>query len=203
MNLRFHALAALRMLLILTLLCGGFYSMAVTGVAQLFFPDRCRGSLLTSNGRITASRLLAYGNVSAGYFQFRPSASNYSALPGSATNFAPSSAAWHDSLAVRRSRFICENGLTDSTRVPVEMLCASGSGLDPHITAEAAHMQVARIVASRGGGERENQKLHALIDQAAWPHWSLLREMKYVNVCELNFILDNNEGFITLRKGEI
>jgi K+-transporting ATPase ATPase C chain len=202
MNLRFHAFAALRMLLILTLLCGGLYAMAVTGLARLFFPVRSRGSLLVSNGRITASRLLAYENAGAAYFQFRPSASGYSALPGSAANFAPSSAAWQDSLGARRSRFIQENGLSDTTRVPVEMLCASGSGLDPHITAEAAHMQVARIVASRGGGEPEKQHLHELIDRAARRRWNMLRGRPLVNVCELNFILDNTGGFTILRREE-
>ncbi len=200
MTLRDHCIVALRMLLILTLLCGVFYPTAVTVSAHLFFPRQAGGSLLVSAGRITASRLLAYGNAGAGYFHFRPSACHWNTLPASASNLATSSAAWRDSLAVRHDRFISENDLAASAKVPVEMLCASGSGLDPHITPAAAHLQVARIVAGRGKAKPEEVQLHTLIDHAARRSWTTLWSAPLVNVCDLNYILDNTPEFSTLKQ---
>ncbi|HOC89060.1 MAG TPA: potassium-transporting ATPase subunit C [bacterium] len=193
-------IAALRMLLVLSLLCGVVYPTAVTVLAHLFFPQQAGGSLLVSQGRITASRLLAYGNAGAGYFHFRPSACRWNTLPASASNLALSSVAWRDSLAVRHDRFISENGLAASAKVPVEMLCASGSGLDPHITPAAAHLQVARIIANRGKAKPEEVRLHALIDRSARRSWRTLWSAPRVNVCNLNYILDNTPEFSTLKQ---
>jgi potassium-transporting ATPase KdpC subunit len=190
----------LRMLLVLTLLCGGLYPAAVSLLAGLFFPDQAGGSLLVNGSRASASRLLAYGEAGTGYFHFRPSACGYSTLPGSGSNLAPSSKAWHDSLAVRRRHFLSENGLAETTQVPAEMLCASASGLDPHISPLAAHLQVARIVACRGGGPEDEQRLHALIEQTTREEWSVLQCAPCVNVCELNFALDNTFGMSTLQR---
>lgn len=200
MTLRDHGMAALRMLLVLSLLCGVFYPTAVTVSAHLFFPRQAGGSLLVSEGRITASHLLAYGNAEAGYFHFRPSACRWNTLPASGSNLAPSSAAWRDSLALRHARFIRENGLAASAKVPVEMLCASSSGLDPHITPAAAHLQVARIIAGRGKAKPEEAQLHTLIDRAARRSWRTIWNAPWVNVCDLNYILDNTPEFSTLKQ---
>ncbi len=191
---------ALRLILFMTLFCGGLYPAAVTLLARLFFPHQAGGSLLRADGQISASQLLAYRDDDPGDFHFRPSACGWSTQPGAATNLAPSSAAWHDSLRVRRSRFLRENRLADTTVVPAEMLCASGSGLDPHITPGAAHLQVARITAHRGGSPDVARQLHALIDRAARRKLGNLWSTPLINVCELNFALDKNAGFTTLQR---
>ncbi|HOT97370.1 MAG TPA: potassium-transporting ATPase subunit C [bacterium] len=200
MKLRSDAVASLRMLLVMTLICGGLYPAAVTLLARLFFPHQAGGSLLRVEGQVSASRLLAYRDDDPVDFHFRPSACGWNTMPGTASNLAPSSGAWHDSLRVRRSRFLRENRLADTTRVPAEMLCSSGSGLDPDISPAAAHLQVMRIVMCRGGGPEETQQLHLLIDSATRQNSATLWGAPIVNVSELNYRLNKTYGFITLQK---
>ncbi len=156
--------------------------------------------MLVAQRQISGSRLLAYKNPGEGYFHFRPSACDYNTLPGSAANFAPSSAAWRDSVQARRLRFIKENGLTDRVIVPVEMLCASASGLDPHISPAAAYLQVARIIAFREKGPEQAKQLNDMIAAVSQLQLAGLGEVPHVNVAELNFILDNTPEFSTLKK---
>jgi potassium-transporting ATPase KdpC subunit len=200
MKNRSNTLIALRMLLCFTFLCGGLYPVVVTLLAHGLFPQQANGSLFFAKGQIAGSRLLAYKNPGEGYFHFRPSACDYSTLPGSAANFAPSSAAWRDSVQARRCRFRKENNPADSSTVPVEMLCASASGLDPHISPAAAHMQVARIIAFRQKSPAHERRLNDMIDAASQPWLAGLAGPSRINVAELNFILDNTAEFSTLKK---
>jgi K+-transporting ATPase ATPase C chain len=175
---------------VFTLLCGGLYPLAVTFLAQSLFPKQANGSLVTLNGHPAGSSLLGQKNDHPGYFHGRPSACGYSTLPSGASNAAPTSAALRDSIAHRKSRFLKENGLSVETAVPPEMLCASGSGLDPHISPEAAHLQAGRVALGRGLNAIQKMRLDDLIDGLTESRqWGFLGEPR-VNVFRLNLMLD-------------
>lgn len=191
--------AAARLLLAMTLVCGGIYPLLITGVASGFFHRQAAGSLVVSSGRIVGSQLLAQGSPAAIYFHPRPSACGYNTLPGFGSNFALSSAAFRDSVAVRRTRFQRENGLPADAAVPVDMLCASGSGLDPHISPEAARMQIARIALARHLEVQARQQLEACVERMTEQRqWGVLGQPR-VNVLLLNLLLYNSEEFNTFK----
>jgi K+-transporting ATPase ATPase C chain len=201
MRIRSIWLNSLLLLAALTILCGGLYPFLVTVAAKAFFRDRADGSLLRVRGRVVGSSLLAQSFDAPGYFRARPSACGYSTLPSGASNWAPTSASLKDSVNQRRIRFLKENGLDEGTSVPVEMLCASGSGLDPHTSPEAARLQVGRVAFQRRFNEVQKRKLFDSIVRMTEPrHWGVFGEPR-VNVLRLNLMLDNSPEFCMLKTG--
>jgi K+-transporting ATPase ATPase C chain len=199
MNIRSVWLKSSIVLIIFTLLCGGLYPLLVTFMAQNLFPYQANGSLMHIHGKVAGSMLLAQNNNIQGYFYGRPSACGYSTLPSGASNFAPTSAALYDSIISRKSRFFKENGLADGTKIPMEMLCSSGSGLDPHISPDAAKLQVERIARQRHMNTAQKQRLYEWIVRGTEPRqWGVLGEPR-VNVLRLNSLLDNDPEFRTLK----
>jgi len=189
------ASTALRLLLAMTLLCGGVYPLLITILAHTLFPDKATGSLITLNGRVAGSRLIAQPSPAAGYFHPRPSACSYSTLPGSASNFAVSSAAFRDSVTARQIRFRMENELAADEAVPLDMLCASASGLDPHISPAAAKLQLPRIARDRHLPAQARQQLEQLVAQMTEPRQLGFLGEPRINVFALNFMLDNSDEF--------
>lgn len=149
-----HFITSLKTLGALTILLGLFYPVAITLVAQGLFYKQANGSLIEHNGRIIGSSLLAQKTVSERYFWPRPSASDYGAVPSGASNLGPTSKALKKAVDERKA-----NGLSH------DLLFTSGSGLDPHISMDAALSQVARIVQSRQLSENDKSKVVALIQQ--------------------------------------
>jgi K+-transporting ATPase ATPase C chain len=148
---------AARMLLILTLITGVIYPLSITLMAQLVFPDQANGSLLTVDGVTVGSSLIGQATDDPRYFWSRPSAVDTmlgSSLdaPGSsgATNFGGTNAELAQAVAEREAVFRATHNLPDDVAVPVEMLFASGSGLDPHISPESARLQTERVAMARG-----------------------------------------------------
>lgn len=170
---------ALRLLLVLTLLTGVGYPMAVFVVGQTLFPKQAEGSPVVREGKLAGSALLAQKFESNRYFWPRPSAGDYATVPSSASNLGPTSAALRKAVAERRSKF--------GEDAPTEMLTASGSGLDPHISPEAAMRQIARVAATRN---RDQGEVKALVQAATeGPQFGFLGEPR-VNVFALNLRLD-------------
>ncbi len=120
------------MLVILTFVTGVIYPLIITGVAHLEFPGQARGSLVGDPEQPVGSTLIGQANTDPRYFWPRPSATGYGTLPSGASNLAPTSLALAESVVVRAADFRTANGLGTADPVPVEMLFASGSGLDPH-----------------------------------------------------------------------
>ena len=149
-----YVYASIRMALLTLVVLGLVYPLAVTGLAQVFMPAQANGSLVTSsNGTIVGSSLIGQGFTDAKYFRGRPSAAGadgYDATASSASNLAPTSKALVDSVASRVASAVAENPGLKAGAVPVDMVTASGSGLDPDITLANAYAQVARVAAARG-----------------------------------------------------
>jgi potassium-transporting ATPase KdpC subunit len=139
---------ALLALLWMTLLTGLAYPLAVTGLAQALFPAQAGGSLIERDGAALGSRLIGQPFASQRYFKSRPSATapyEYNAGSSSGSNLGPSNPALVEAAAGRAAKFPADAGV-----VPMDLLTASGSGLDPHISPEAAAFQVPLVAQARG-----------------------------------------------------
>jgi len=173
--------------IVATVLLGLIYPLAVTGLAQLLAKDQANGQLLKKNGVTVGSRILAQPFSSAGYFHARPSAAGtngYDATNSGGTNWGPTNQKLIDRVKNDVATLHSEN---PEKPVPVDLVTASGSGLDPHITPAAAEFQVARVAKARGIAEDDIRKLvtaHTELRQ-----FGFLGEPR-VNVLELNLALD-------------
>jgi potassium-transporting ATPase KdpC subunit len=183
-------LQSVRLLIAMTLLTGVLYVVAVTAFGQLLFPYRANGSLVEIGGGLKGSELIGQEFDSSIYFWSRPSATGYNPIPSGASNYGPTSDTLKK-LAVSRSEFFSvSNFQPHAAKVPTEMIFASGSGLDPHISPEAAYMQAARIVKARHFSQAEAERLNKLIEKlAVGRQFHLLGEPR-INVFLLNLYLD-------------
>ena len=116
---------------------------------QVIFPNQSNGSLIIKDGNIIGSELLGQNFADSIYFQSRPSTINNNPLPSGASNLGLSSALLKEQVNTRKLEFRKNNLLSDSIMIPSEMLFASGSGVDPHISVQAANLQINRIIKSR------------------------------------------------------
>jgi K+-transporting ATPase ATPase C chain len=174
--------------LVCTLICGAGYTALVTGLAQLFWPYQSGGSLVVQNNRVLGSALVAQPFSNLGYFWPRPSSSGYSALPASGSNLGPTSAKLKHHIANNRARLSLLNHVAES-EISEEMLTFSASGLDPHILASSAVMQVERIARARQMGSEARLGLLQLIGRHSKKRLGFLGE-DIVNVFLLNLALD-------------
>jgi K+-transporting ATPase ATPase C chain len=173
------ALQSFRIYIVLTLLTGIIYPLAMTGVAQLLFPGQANGSRIIERDKLVGSDLIVQKFESPRYFWPRPSAADYATVASGASNKGPTSADLKKSIDERRERFAKD--------APVDLLTASGSGLDPHISPEAARSQIPRVAAARNA---PTDKITALVDQMTEaPQFGFLGEPR-VNVLRLNRALD-------------
>lgn len=162
----------------------------MTGLAQFCFPAKANGSLIMKDGKIRGSELIGQKFDSNIYFWPRPSAIDYNPIPSGASNYGPTSDTLKKLVDARRELFANMNSLKDPLSTPKEMAFASGSGLDPHISPEAAFMQVERISLARNFDKSQREKLLKKIKElTAEPQFFLLGEQR-INVLVLNLELD-------------
>ena len=179
----------LMMLLILTVLTGVMYPLAVTGLAQLLFPTQANGSLMNRDGKVIGSELIGQYFDEPKYFWGRPSATSpypYNAAASSGSNLGPTNPVLIEAVK-RRVGALRAADPGNEAPVPVDLVTASGSGLDPHISPAAALYQVHRVARVRGVQESQVKDLVALHTEGR--QFGLLGEPR-VNVLKLNLALD-------------
>ncbi len=162
------------------LLTGLAYPLAITGAAQIMFPFQSNGSQLTSNGAFVGSALIGQGWAADIYFHSRPSAVKYDASNSSGSNLGPSSKTLIAAVAANAATL-------GGSNIPVDLVTASGSGLDPDISPAGALFQAARVARARNISEDRVRQLIAANTQG--PELGILGE-PHVNVLELNLALD-------------
>ena len=178
---------AVLMTTLLVVVVGVVYPLVVTGAAQVLFPDRANGQLIVRDGRVIGSRLIGQPFRSAGYFHSRPSAAGplgYDASASAGSNLGPTSRTLVDAVGARVAAARKEN---PDDPVPIDLVTASGSGLDPDITPAAALFQAPRVARERGTDEAAVRALVSAHVQGR--QLGLLGEPR-VNVLLLNLALD-------------
>ena len=181
-----NLIIAVLMTLVTTVLFGLLFPLVITGLAQVLFPSKANGQLLTRNGKVVGSRLIGQSFTSPGYFHSRPSSAGtgYDAGNSSGSQLGPTNQSLIARVQGDADRLQGEN---PGAAIPIDLLTTSGSGLDPDISPEAAEFQVPRIANERGLREdvvREKVRQHTQSRQ-----FGFLGEPR-VNVLELNLTLD-------------
>src|SRR4029077_6202501 len=189
---------AVVLIVLLTLITGLAYAIAMTGVAGVIFPYQAQGSLIEKDGKVIGSALIGQVFTDDKYFHGRPSATNapdpkdstktvdapYNATSSMGSNLGPTSKALIDRIKGQVEELKKENA---SMPVPMDMVTTSGSGLDPHLSPDAAYFQVPRVAKARGVPEA---RIRTLVDgQVEGRTFGLLGEPR-VNVLNLNLALD-------------
>jgi len=180
-------ISAIRMLVVLTILTGVIYPLVITLAGELLFPTQANGSLVTKGGAVVGSSLIGQANDDPAYFWNRPSAIDYNPLPSGGSNLAPTSATLQTVVEERATAIRAANDLPEDAAIPQDLLFASGSGLDPHISPDAARLQIARVAEARGLGIAQ---VTELVEKAIEPPQFGILGQPRVNVLLLNLALD-------------
>src|SRR5438874_1109060 len=182
-------LPGLRLKLFMTILLGVVYPLAITGICQVFFPHQANGSLIKTGGKVIGSELIGQNFSRPEYFQPRPSAAGsdgYDSTSSGGSNYGPTNKKLIDRVTASVEKFRKENPDYQGP-IPADLLTASASGLDPHISPASAEAQVPRVAKARGVAVERVTQLMAQFTER--PDLGILGEPR-VNVLTLNLELD-------------
>ena len=179
-------LSAIRLTVVVLILLAVVYPVCVWGIAQ-FAPNKGKGEIIEYAGNTFYSNI-GQSFTSDKYFQSRPSAVNYNAAGSGGSNKAPSNSEYLETVKARIDTLMLHNPSIQKNEIPVDIITASGSGLDPNISVQAACIQVKRIAKVRGLSESDVQKL--VDEQTEKPLFGLFGTEK-INVLKLNIALDS------------
>lgn len=173
---------------VLMVITGLLYPGLVTGIAQLLFPRQANGSLITVNGQVVGSELISQQFARAEYFHARPSGAGYNGAASSGTNKGPTDVKLADTLIAQAvDSEVRLDGAVEG-RVPSDLVTASGSGLDPHISPASSILQVARVARARG---LDTTVVRALVERHVEGRQLGFLGDRRVNVLLLNLALDS------------
>jgi K+-transporting ATPase ATPase C chain len=178
-----HILISIKMLLLMTVLTGIIYTLFITGISQLIFPKKANGSIIQNVG----SELIGQKFTSEKYFWSRPSATDYNPLPSGGSNLGMTSKTLQDKTLAITNYFTVKNEISKISIIPNEMIFSSASGLDPHISIEAANLQVKRIANARNIDETQIVQIITKLKENR--QFFILGEER-INVLLLNLELD-------------
>jgi potassium-transporting ATPase KdpC subunit len=179
---------AFKLFLTFTILTGIIYPILITGIASLFFKEKSNGSLVYLDNNLVGSSLIGQEFQSEKYFHSRPSTGNYNANPSSASNLGMTSKDLQNTITKRKENL--KDLLTENRSYPTDLLFASGSGLDPHISPQSAKFQIPRIAKARNFSQEQRINLEKLVeDKIEYRDYRILGEER-VNVLLLNLSLD-------------
>ncbi len=181
-------LTSLRIFTLVTLLTGIVYPLFVTIFAQVTMKQKADGDFLTSKDKVVGAKLISQKFESERYFMGRPSAIGFSPLPSGGSNLGPTSAKLKKTVDERREK-IAKSFNVENGKIPAELLFASGSGLDPHISLATAYFQMERVAKARG---LESEDLKHIIDQTIIKRrFGFIGEL-CINILVLNIALDES-----------
>jgi K+-transporting ATPase ATPase C chain len=206
--MRRQLIPALRMLAVLTVVCGLLYPLAMTGLAQVLFADKADGSLIERDGEVVGSALVGQTFTATEYFHTRPTAagalatgslvegepadpSDLSLAASGASNQGPTNGDLLAAIEERAAAYRDVNGLGEDVPVPIDAVTASASGVDPHISVANARLQAARVAGARG---LDVADVLALVDDHTAGRFLGVLGEEGVNVLELNLALDELDG---------
>jgi K+-transporting ATPase ATPase C chain len=181
---------SIKMTIVLTILTGIIYPLAMTGIANALFPHQAQGSLIERDGKVVGSELIGQTFAAPGYFHSRPSAAGdkgYDASNSSGSNLGPTNKTLISTVQQRVKDVVEANPGIDVSQVPIDLVTASGSGLDPEISPASADIQVARVAKARGIGEDD---VRLLIRQNTRARYVGIVGEPGVNVLAVNLALD-------------
>jgi len=183
-----NLLIALWFTLVTTVMFGVLYPLAITGLAQVLFPDRANGQLIVRNGKIVGSRIIGQAFSGPGYFHSRPSSAGtgYDPTSSGGSNLGPTNKTLLDRVTADVQKAQVEN---PSTTVPIDLVTASASGLDPDISPASAEFQIPRIARERHLAE---SGVRALVARYTQPRQFRILGEPRVNVLQLNLALDSS-----------
>jgi potassium-transporting ATPase KdpC subunit len=186
MNIIRNLIVAVLMTIVTTVLLGLAYPLVVTAIAQAVFPDQANGQLMVRNERVIGSRLLAQGFSSPAYFHPRPSAAGagYDAANSAGSQLGPTNRKLIETVKQNVEAARREN---PGRPIPIDLVTASASGLDPHLSPASAEFQVPRVAKARGMPEDSLRNL--VREHTEGRQWGFLGEPR-INVLELNLALD-------------
>jgi K+-transporting ATPase ATPase C chain len=183
---------ALSLLLVFTVVLGLVYPALITGISQVAFPSQASGSLVHDGDRVVGSSLIGQPFADPRYFWGRPSATApvpYNAAASTGSNQGPMNSALSDAVKARVSALQSADP-SNTTPIPIDLVTASGSGLDPHISPAAAYYQVARVARARTLSEA---RVRSMVDAAIEPRTLGVIGEPRVNVLLLNLALDRGQ----------
>lgn len=190
-----HTSIAIRMALVTIVVFGVIYPLVMTGIAQVLFPRQANGSLVKEHGTVIGSELIGQQFAGPGYFHPRPSAAGkgYDAASSGGSNLGPTSKALADTIRNRAETAVQQNSGLGKGRIPVDMVTASGSGLDPDISIANAYAQTLRVAKARGLSDARVRKL---VDMNVTRRTLGFLGESRVNVLRINRTLDASGGTV-------
>lgn len=185
-----HLLASIRFTIFMTILLGLVYPLVMTGMAQAIFPDKANGNFVKKGEQIVGSSLIAQNFEKSQYFWPRPSTIDFKPLPSGGSNLGQATTALKQAMDERKTKLKASHP-EEPNDPPQELLFASASGLDPHISPEAARYQIGRVAKARNLTSAEVQKI---LDEVTEGRQFGIFGESTVNVLKLNLALDKTQG---------
>ena len=181
----------LRAILVMTILCGLIYPLAMTGLCQALFPYQANGSIIEHDGKVIGSAIIGQEFKDDKYFSGRPSANEYNAADSAGTNYGAINKELKKQVEERAAAVRAKYGLLPTEKVPSDMVTNDAAGFDPHLSPEAIRMQVDRVAQARN---MDKSVVLKLVEQnTEYPNFGFIGEAR-VNVLKLNLALDKTQS---------
>lgn len=190
MNKTNSMVTSLKAIFLFTIILGIIFPLVITLIGQVLFYEKATGSLIHKDDKVVGSTLISQNFEKDEYFTSRPSGINYNPIPSGGSNLSPTDVRLKNDYEARKKLFQKKNYINIDISIPSEMLFASASGIDPHISKNSALLQLNRVALKRNLDEIRKAEIEKLIDSLSHKLIFGIMGNEYVNVLELNLKLD-------------